>query len=142
MLAALSKDFGAVAILPVHGKPDARPIRVLVRARKGARGGPATGPALILNDAAGRPTADCGLIETQLGGAANDGRPYFDRDNNNFSPRIAAAWAPRFEGGLLGKLFGDAKMSIRGGYSLVYDRLGMALVNTFDQVGAFGQFHP
>lgn len=87
---------------------------------------------------AGRPTADCGLIETQLGGAANDGRPYFDRDNNNFSPRIAAAWAPRFEGGLLGKLFGDAKMSIRGGYSLVYDRLGMALVNTFDQVGAFG----
>jgi len=86
----------------------------------------------------GRPTADCGLIETQLGGAANDGRPYFDRDNNNFSPRIAAAWAPRFEGGLLGTLFGDAKMSIRGGYSLVYDRLGMALVNTFDQVGAFG----
>ena len=29
-------------------------------------------------------------------------------------------------------------MSIRGGYSLVYDRMGMALVNTFDQVGAFG----
>jgi hypothetical protein len=87
---------------------------------------------------AGRPTADCGLIETQLGGAANDGRPYFDRDNNNFSPRIAAAWAPRFEGGILGALFGDGKMSIRGGYSLVYDRMGMALVNTFDQVGAFG----
>ena len=87
---------------------------------------------------AGRPTSDCGLIETQLGGAANDGQPYFDRDNNNFSPRIAAAWAPRFEGGFLGALFGDAKMSIRGGYSLVYDRLGMALVNTFDQVGAFG----
>ncbi|HET9261613.1 MAG TPA: carboxypeptidase-like regulatory domain-containing protein [Vicinamibacterales bacterium] len=87
---------------------------------------------------AGRPTADCGLIETQLGGAANDGRPYFDRDNNNFSPRIGAAWAPHFEGGILGRLFGDGKMSIRGGYSLVYDRMGMALVNTFDQVGAFG----
>ena len=87
---------------------------------------------------AGRPTADCGLIETQLGGAANDGRPYFDRDNNNFSPRIAAAWAPSFEGGILGTLFGDGKMSIRGGYSLVYDRMGMALVNCFDQEGAFG----
>ena len=86
----------------------------------------------------GRPTADCGLIETQLGGAANDGRPYFDRDNNNFSPRLAAAWSPHFEGGLLGTLFGDGKMSIRGGYSLVYDRIGMALVNSFDQEGAFG----
>jgi hypothetical protein len=87
---------------------------------------------------AGRPTADCGLIETQLGGAANDARPYFDRDNNNFSPRIAAAWAPSFQGGILGRLFGEGKTSIRGGYSLVYDRMGMALVNTFDQVGAFG----
>jgi TonB dependent receptor-like, beta-barrel len=87
---------------------------------------------------AGRPTADCGLIETQLGGAANDGRPYFNRDKNNFSPRIGAAWAPHFDDGILGTLFGDGKMSIRGGYSLVYDRIGMALVNTFDQVGAFG----
>jgi hypothetical protein len=87
---------------------------------------------------AGRPTADCGLIETQLGGAANDGRPYFDRDNNNFSPRIGAAWNPHFQDGFLGRLFGDGKTSIRGGYSLVYDRIGMALVNTFDQAGAFG----
>ncbi len=87
---------------------------------------------------AGRPTADCGLIETQLGGAANDARPYFDRDNNNLSPRIAAAWSPSFKDGILGTLFGDGKTSIRGGYSLVYDRLGMALVNSFDQVGAFG----
>ena len=87
---------------------------------------------------AGRPTSDCGLIETQLGGAANNGRPYFDRDNNNLSPRIGAAWAPHFRDGFLGRLFGDGKMSIRGGYSLVYDRMGMALVDTFDQVGAFG----
>lgn len=87
---------------------------------------------------AGRATGDCGLIETQLGGAANDGRPYFDRDNNNFSPRLAVAWAPTFNEGFLGKLFGDGKLSIRGGYSLVYDRMGMALVDTFDQVGAFG----
>lgn len=87
---------------------------------------------------AGRATGECGLIETQLGGAANDGRPYYDRDNNNFSPRIAAAWSPAFNEGFLGKLFGGGKMSIRGGYSLVYDRMGMALVDTFDQVGAFG----
>jgi hypothetical protein len=87
---------------------------------------------------AGRATGECGLIETQLGGAANDGRPYFDRDNNNFSPRLGVAWAPTFNEGFLGKLFGDGKLSIRGGYSLVYDRMGMALVDTFDQVGAFG----
>ncbi len=90
------------------------------------------------NMKAGKATADCGLIQTVLGGPVNKGKPYYGRDNNNFSPRIAAAWAPRFSNGLLGHIFGDGKMSIRGGYSLVYDRMGMALVNTFDEEGAFG----
>jgi len=73
-----------------------------------------------------------------LGGPVNNGRPYYGRDKNNFSPRVAFAWSPRFKDGFLGALFGEGRTSIRGGYSLVYDRMGMALVNTFDENGAFG----
>jgi hypothetical protein len=87
---------------------------------------------------AGRPTSDCGLIQTVLGGEANHGRPYFGRDNNNWSPRIAAAWAPRPSNGMFKWLTGDGRLAIRGGYSLVYDRMGMALVDSFDTNGAFG----
>jgi hypothetical protein len=47
----------------------------------------------------------------------------------SFSPRIAAAWNPSFDSGLLQKLFGQNKTVIRGGYSLLYGRLnGVDLV--------------
>ena len=39
-----------------------------------------------------------------------------------FSPRVSAAWNPRFDGGLLGKLFGQGKTVLRGGYGRVYGR--------------------
>lgn len=87
---------------------------------------------------AGLPTADAGLINVDLAGPANDRDGYYDWDFNNLSPRVAAAWAPHFREGILGKIFGDGKMSIRGGYSLVYDRIGSALATTFDEVGSFG----
>jgi carboxypeptidase family protein len=53
----------------------------------------------------------------------------YDTDWNNVSPRASAAWNPNFSGGLLGKLFGEGKTVIRGGYSLIYDRF-----NTFQNV--------
>ena len=53
----LARDFGGVAIMPVQPRQDAAAIRVLVRAAKGAAGTPCYRPALILNDAQGRPTA-------------------------------------------------------------------------------------
>lgn len=90
---------------------------------------------LMLN---GLPTNQAGLIELDLGGKANNRRGYYAMDYNNLSPRIAAAWAPRFNDGLLGWMFGDGKMVIRGGYSLVYDRIGSALASTFDNSGSFG----
>jgi hypothetical protein len=40
-----------------------------------------------------------------------------------FSPRLAAAWNPRFDGGLLGRIFGGGKTVLRGGYSRIYGRL-------------------
>jgi tRNA1(Val) A37 N6-methylase TrmN6 len=57
VLEALSRDFGGVTVLPVHPKPNAPAIRVLVRASKGARGALAVLPGLELNNAGGRPSA-------------------------------------------------------------------------------------
>ncbi|WP_249780950.1 methyltransferase [Bradyrhizobium sp. dw_78] len=50
MLAALGRGFGSLAILPVHGDPDAPAIRILVRAVKGGRAPTRLYPALMLND--------------------------------------------------------------------------------------------
>jgi tRNA1(Val) A37 N6-methylase TrmN6 len=56
-LAALTPDFGAIAVLPVHPRPEKPAIRVLLRAVKGASGAPAEHPPLILNDARNKPSA-------------------------------------------------------------------------------------
>ena len=81
----------------------------------------------------GLPTNDAGQIGFALGGPANGGRDYYDWDWNNWSPRLALAWAPRGLG-----WFGNGKLVIRGGWSLVYDRIGNALATTFDAGGSFG----
>jgi tRNA1(Val) A37 N6-methylase TrmN6 len=55
-LDTLAPRFGAITILPVHPRPDAAAVRVLVQARKGSRAPLALLPGLFLNDAAGRPS--------------------------------------------------------------------------------------
>ena len=46
-----------------------------------------------------------------------------------FSPRIAAAWNPSYADGLFGKVFGQGKTVVRGGYSRIFGRLnGVDLV--------------
>jgi hypothetical protein len=46
-----------------------------------------------------------------------------------FSPRVAVAWNPNFDSGLLGDVFGRNKTVVRGGYSILYGRLnGVGLV--------------
>jgi len=42
-------------------------------------------------------------------------------DNNNFAPTFGLAYSPAFEGGLLGRIFGNRQMVIRMGYQLGYD---------------------
>ncbi len=42
-------------------------------------------------------------------------------DNNNFAPTFGLAYAPSFEKGLLGRVFGNRQMVIRLGYQLGYD---------------------
>ena len=51
--------------------------------------------------------------------------PYY----GEFSPRVSAAWNPRFSNGLLGKVIGDGKTVIRGGYGRIWGRVnGVAQV--------------
>lgn len=57
VLAALDRRFGAVAIRPVHARPDAPAIRILVGALKGRRTPPVLLPPLVLADSAGLPSA-------------------------------------------------------------------------------------
>jgi hypothetical protein len=51
--------------------------------------------------------------------------PYY----GSFSPRISAAWNPKFSGGFMSKIFGENASVIRGGYGRIYGRLnGVDLV--------------
>jgi hypothetical protein len=51
--------------------------------------------------------------------------PYY----GEFSPRLSFAWNPHYNDGILGKLFGNGKTVIRGGYSRIFGRLnGVDLV--------------
>ncbi len=68
VLAALAADFGEVGVLPVLPRPEAPAIRVLVSAVRGARGGQRDYPALLLNDASGRPTSEAEAV-LRAGGA-------------------------------------------------------------------------
>jgi tRNA1(Val) A37 N6-methylase TrmN6 len=55
VLAALGRAFGGLAVMPVHPKPGAPAIRILVRAAKQSRAPLTIYPGLILNDADGSP---------------------------------------------------------------------------------------
>jgi len=50
ILAALGGRFGSAEIMPIHPRADAAAIRIVLRARKGARGALALCPPLILHD--------------------------------------------------------------------------------------------
>jgi tRNA1(Val) A37 N6-methylase TrmN6 len=54
--------FGAIVVMPVHPNPSAPAVRILVRAVKGRRTPLQLRPGLVLNDLAGRPTAEAESI--------------------------------------------------------------------------------
>ena len=74
------------------------------------------------------------LLRYDLIGRANNARGYYEPDLNNFAPRLGFAWTPTSKNRFLNKAFGDRKTVIRGGGSLVYDRVGGALTFIQDQV--------
>jgi len=47
----------------------------------------------------------------------------FSVDYGDWAPRFSIAWNPSFQNGALGKIFGERKTVIRGGYGIAYDRI-------------------
>ncbi len=78
-----------------------------------------------LNGQVYNPEIGFSLVHNVAGDPKYPYNPFY----KGFSPRVAAAWNPSFDSGLLGDLFGKNKTVIRGGYSLLYGRLnGVGLV--------------
>jgi Carboxypeptidase regulatory-like domain len=79
-------------------------------------------------------------ISFALSGPENGGNGFYGWDKNNFGPRFAFAYSPNFKS-RIGKWItgGEGKMAIRGGYTLIYDRIGGALaVNADSGALSFG----
>ena len=75
------------------------------------------------------------FVNYDLGGKANNGRGIYNPDRNNLSPRVAFAFNPGFKNGPLSGIFGDKKTVIRGGATMVYDRVNANTINFIqDQV--------
>lgn len=47
----------------------------------------------------------------------------YNTDYGDLAPRVALAWNPSFDGGILGKVLGPRKTVFRGGFGLYYSRL-------------------
>jgi hypothetical protein len=88
----------------------------------------------------GIPSNQDPLISFDLSGPANGGRPgYYNWDYDNLGPRVAVAYSPYADSGLLGALFGGkGESSIRAGFGIVYDRAGESLVDDFNTGGSYG----
>jgi len=72
-------------------------------------------------------------IAFDLSGRANNKPGFYNFEKTDFSPRISIAYSPRPQSGFLRGLFGSGdKTVIRAGFSKVYDRAGLAIINTFD----------
>ena len=74
------------------------------------------------------------LIKFDLAGPVNGKRGFYDWDKNNFAPRFAFAYSPKSSKPFLKWLTGGEsnKMAIRGGYGVVFDRIGGAIAVNAD----------
>lgn len=71
------------------------------------------------------------IVGFNLVGNTENGRKYpYDPFYGSFSPRLAAAWSPKFDSdSAMGKIFGGQDTVIRGGYGRIFGRLnGVDLV--------------
>ena len=74
----------------------------------------------------GIPSSASPIVTFDLAGPKNNKPGFYAWDKNNFAPRIAAAWTPK------------ERVVVRGGYSKVFDRVGVGLATNFDEGFAFG----
>jgi hypothetical protein len=81
--------------------------------------------ALAGTPSAYNPTVGFSLVRNVGSGLKYPYKPFY----GEFSPRASFAWNPRFNDGILGKIFGNGKTVIRGGYGRIFGRLnGVDLV--------------
>jgi len=63
----------------------------------------------------------------------------YPTDINNFQPRVAVAWSPKFQDGWLASFFGRNEESvIRGGFAMTNDYFGQSLALGFDGNNVLG----
>ncbi len=74
----------------------------------------------------GIPSNASQIITFDLAGPKNGKKGFYEWDKNNIAPRLAVAWTP------------TERMVIRGGYSKVFDRVGVGLATNFDEGFAYG----
>ncbi len=93
----------------------------------------------VRNAAAGIPSNQSPIVTFDLAGPKNNRPGFYDWDKNNFAPRVAVAWSPTASEGSVWRWFtGDGRAVIRGGYTKVFDRVGVGLATNFDEGFAFG----
>jgi hypothetical protein len=64
-----------------------------------------------------------------IGNVAGHPSHFYNPFYKAFSPRIAVAWNPKFDNGMMASVFGRNQTVIRGGYGILYGRLnGVGLV--------------
>jgi hypothetical protein len=93
-----------------------------------------------INQNMGIPSTASPILSWGLAGKANHGaNSWFRPDFKDFSPRVALAWSPGYQSGLLSSIFGGpGKSSLRAGGGIFYDRIGQALAIDSDQNGSPG----
>lgn len=79
------------------------------------------------------------LLSINRSGPANNGKPMYNWDKNNFQPRLAVAWSPNGGDGFWGRLVGHGGQSVvRGGFAITNDYYGQALAVDFDLNNTLG----
>jgi hypothetical protein len=92
-----------------------------------------------LNQVAGVPSDASPLLSWDLAGRANGKPSWFQPNRKDFAPRLALAWSPGYQDGLLKAVFGGpGKSSLRLGAGMFYDRLGQAMAAETDLNGSPG----
>jgi Carboxypeptidase regulatory-like domain len=96
-----------------------------------------------INQANGIPSSASPLLSWDLAGRANGKSSWFEPNKKDFAPRVAVAWSPGYQDGLMKAIFGGpGKTSIRLGSGFFYDRLGQAMAAETDLQGSPGVFTP
>ena len=67
------------------------------------------------------------------------GKPgLYSTQTKNFAPRLGVAWSPHFDSGLMNKVFGSEKTSIRAGVGMYYQNFGPELAQSYSSTGEYG----